>query len=295
MPQQTHPMNWTSLYQGPEKSAASVVEKPKETVPEPNKNVQPARLSSADKKPQERIDISAKKQEKDHRFRQLINSPSSSDTSSVVEHESYQNGTIPNIDSISSPGNPLEIPKQETMSHLPPGTFRQDSQGTLIDENLDDFSSQIKQVLIDPERQTSTKEERTTDGIISMSIPLSTPEQFEEDAMENERNVQVPEMVFRRIRDPNEEMFHPQRQKLYPFQHQVPQHEQEQQHHHHRRRRRSDRATAEKSGQSSPSKKRSHRHHHHHHHRHQSSRHVEQEQDSNLRQTDVKISLFLSV
>ncbi|CAF4375221.1 unnamed protein product, partial [Rotaria magnacalcarata] len=66
----------------------------------------------------------------------------------------------------------------QTIPHVfPPPTLRQDSQATLIDENLDDLSSQIKQVL-DQERQTyntSTKEERTTDGIGSISMRLSTP------------------------------------------------------------------------------------------------------------------------
>jgi len=106
-------------------------------------------------------------------FRQIISSSSSSsssDTDSIVEHELHR----------SKQEQPLSSPlKQPTSPRNPPQTLRQDSQATLIDENLDDLSSQLKQVLIDQERQTlntNTKEERTIDGFGSMSFPLSTPD-----------------------------------------------------------------------------------------------------------------------
>lgn len=89
-----------------------------------------------------------------------------------------------------SPARRQPTPPVIPSSQPPPAqTLRQDSQATLIDENLDDLTSQLKQVLIDHERQTvntSTKEERTTDGLGSMSFPISTPDVLSTDILEND-------------------------------------------------------------------------------------------------------------
>ncbi|CAM4941753.1 unnamed protein product [Rotaria socialis] len=118
-----------------------------------------------------------------HRSRQASSSSSSSDTGSVVQYDLQR--------SKQKPPSPRA---QQTIPHVfLPQTLRQDSQATLIDENLDDLSSQIKQVL-DQERQTyntSTKEERTTDGIGSISMRLSTPDMRSTNLLDHETSNRV--------------------------------------------------------------------------------------------------------
>jgi len=131
----------------------------------PNKTPQQP-IATSDEKSKPRTS-STTKQNIHQQFRQIIpSSSSSSDTDSVVEHGLHR----------SKQEQPPSLPKQPTN---PPQTLRQDSQATLVDENLDDLGSRLKQVLLDQERQTlntSTKEERTIDGFGSMSFLLSTPD-----------------------------------------------------------------------------------------------------------------------
>ncbi|CAF3348584.1 unnamed protein product [Rotaria sp. Silwood1] len=121
-----------------------------------------------------------------HRIRQVISSSSSSssDTDSVIQYALHR----PKQKQSSPPSSQQQQQQQATLPRFLPQTLRQDSQATLIDENLDDLSSQLKQALIDPERQTlntSTKEERTIDGIGSMSLPLSTPDILSTNLVDN--------------------------------------------------------------------------------------------------------------
>jgi hypothetical protein len=141
---------------------------------------------------------------------------------------------------------------------MQPQTLRQDSQATLIDENLDELSSQIKQVL-DHERQTvntSMKEERTTDGLGSMSFPLSTPDVLSTDILDND--------ISNRPRDDLLRSFSNQRTDY------------------HQQRPRNPTNIPERS---SPQRKKPHQPHHHHHH------HQKRYDGTSSRRTDVNISI----
>ena len=256
-------MSWNNLVHGAEPIVEAKVTELIEVNPlTPKKISEEVNHSSSNRKTQEQVDLLMQQRSKDSRHRQSSTS-SSSHTESVVEHQLYPMHQEQLITTKFSSRDPLESPHDRTPSHFPPPPpFRQDSQGTLLDENLDDLSSQIKQVFFDQERQTfntSTKEERTVDGIGSMSFPLSTPDRLETDGTNP-----IHEMIFRRIPNPSEDPHH--------------------------------RKTTEKAQNSgSPKKRNHHRHHHHHHHhqqqqqqhRHHSSRHVIENDESNLRQTDV--------
>ena len=159
------------------------------STPKKQQQQQQQQPASSEEKSKPRIS-SATKQKLQQRNRQLITS-SSSDTDSFVEHTLHR--PQQKQSSPSQPKQPTPPPV------IPPQTLRQDSQATLIDENLDDLSSQIKQVLIDQERQTvSTKEERTTDGLGSMSFPLSTPDILSTDVLDNDASNRLNENLFRR-------------------------------------------------------------------------------------------------
>jgi hypothetical protein len=148
-------------------------------------------IANSDEKSKPRTS-STTKQNIHQQFRQIISSSSSSsDTDSVVEHGLHRSKKEqpPLLTK-----QPPSLPKQPTN---PPQTLRQDSQATLIDENLDNLSSQLKQVLLDQERQTlntSTKEERTIDGFGSMSFLLSTP-----DILSTDIPNQPPDYLLRHI------------------------------------------------------------------------------------------------
>jgi hypothetical protein len=136
----------------------------------------------------------SKQQKIQQRFHQVTSSSSSSsDTDSIVEHVLEQSKQ----EQSSLP------PKQPTQpSKFPPQTLRQDSQGTLIDENLDELSSQIKQVLLEQDQQTlntDIKEERTTNGLASMSFPLSTQYIPSTDILENNISNRTTNDLLRRL------------------------------------------------------------------------------------------------
>ena len=155
---------------------------------------------------------------------------------------------------ISSPHLPARAPAIETL--------RQDSQATLIDENLDDLSSQLKQVLLDQERQTtntSTKEERTTDGFGSMSFPVSTPDVLSTDILDNDASNRLTDDLLRRFSNQRTD-YNQQRQRNST---QIPE-------------------------RTSPPRKKSH---HHHHHKHSTTR----PDGTSSRRADVNISLSPSI
>jgi hypothetical protein len=236
-------MSWDNLVFGTEPnneplSGLLVDEPTNESHTTPKKQQQQQRPpASSEEKSKPRI--SSVTQQKLPQQTRLITS-SSSDTDSFVEHTLHRPQQKQ-----SSPSQP----KQPTPPVIPPQTIRQDSQATLIDENLDDLSSQLKQVLIDQERQTlSAKEERTTDGIGSMSFPLSTPDVLSTDVLDNDTSNRLNENLFRRLsyqqrnRQSND---NPERSNLH----------------------------------------RKKTHHHHHHRRYSASRHTER----TTQQTDVNI------
>lgn len=103
-----------------------------------------------------------------HQAYQATSSSSSSDTDSVVQYALHRSNQIR-----SSP----PLPEDPTPMVFRPQTLREDSQATLTDENLDELSIQIKQVLADHEqRQTyniNSREERRIDnaGVGSSSSP----------------------------------------------------------------------------------------------------------------------------
>ncbi|CAF2130505.1 unnamed protein product [Rotaria magnacalcarata] len=161
--QHEHSFDWTALVHGAElKVSDAAVDS--HSIPKKTREQNPSISSDEEGKPRMN---QLPQLNTHHRSRQTSSSSSSSDTGSVVQYDLQR--------SQQKPPSPRA---QQTIPHVfPPPTLRQDSQATLIDENLDDLSSQIKQVL-DQERQTyntSTKEERTTDGIGSISMRLSTP------------------------------------------------------------------------------------------------------------------------
>lgn len=132
-------------------------------------------MSSSDEQLKPKINSSTKK---NLQYQTYQTTSSSSDSDSSVHQVLHRPDNQPE----SSPA-----PKQASPRTMQPQTLRQDSQATLIDANFDDLSSQLKQV-IDPERQTvntSTKEERTIDGLGSMSFPLSTPDVLSTDILDN--------------------------------------------------------------------------------------------------------------
>jgi hypothetical protein len=210
----------------------------------PRKQQQPSISSEEETKP--RISSSIK-QKLQQRTRQIASS-SSSDTDSVVEHALHR--------STQKQSSPSQH-KQPTPPLIPPLTLRQDSQATLIDENLDDLSSQIKQVFLDQERQTlntDTKEERTTDGLGSMSFPLSTPDIFSTNVLDNDTSNR-----------PNDNLFH------------------------HLSNQQRNRHSTDIPERTSLHRKKAHHHHHHHHHqKSSSSRHT----GTNAQKSDVNIFLF---
>ncbi len=143
-------------------------------------------LSSSDEKSKPPISSSTKKPIP---YQTYQTTSSSSDSESVVQHVLHRPVNEP-------------PPKQPTPPVMQPQTLRQDSQATLIDENLDDLNSQLKQVLLDQERQTvntSTKEERTIDGLGSISFPLSTPDVLSTDLLENNISNQPKDDLLRRF------------------------------------------------------------------------------------------------
>jgi hypothetical protein len=154
--------------------------------------------------------------------------------------------------------------KQPIPRIVQPQTLRQDSQATLIDENLDDLSSQLKYVLLDQERQTlntSTKEERTTDGIGSMSFPLSTPDILSTTILDNERTNRPNENSFRHLS--NQRINYSQQRNRQTFD--IPER---------------------------PTLHRKKNHHHHHHQRSSASHHIERNNENSPRRTDVSINVF---
>lgn len=141
-------------------------------------------------------------------YQATSSSSSSSDSESVVQHfirpAAREQSPVPPT---KQPTPPVISSPHHHHHHQPPRvpptqTVRQDSQATLIDENLDDLSSQLKQVLLDQERQTvntSTKDERTTDGFGSMSFPISTPDVLSTDVLENDISNRPTDDLLRRF------------------------------------------------------------------------------------------------
>lgn len=254
-------LSWDALLNGTQdtnqpKMGPIIPESNVESHSTPKKTSQPQPVLST----QVHVEPSAKPQIH-YQFRQI--SSSSSDTESIVEHELYR--TNQGGDGSSQPHPGASIPSQTgPPSMMPMQAMRQDSQGTLIDENLDDLTSQIKQVLFDQERQTlntSTKEERTTDGIGSMSFPLSTPDKLSTDIHENDLYNAGYERVFQRAANQPSATYN-------------------------------DRATARDAfhaqQHSSPPRKKTH----HRHHRHATSRHVERDHEANSRKADVSFRII---
>ena len=142
--QQEEPLDWDKLVHGNERTAPPKIEEIKDSSDEQEKR----------KPPQSYV------------FKTTYStssSSSSSDTGSIVQQ---------NLGQIQP-----EQQEQVPIVNNPSQANRQDSQETLIDENLDDFSTQLKQVLMEHERQTlnfDPKDEQTTDGLASASFPLST-------------------------------------------------------------------------------------------------------------------------
>ncbi|CAF4034099.1 unnamed protein product [Rotaria sp. Silwood2] len=156
-------------------------------------------LESSQEKPKQRLNLSTQ-QKNHHRSRQITSSSSSSssDTDSVIQYALHR----PKQKQPSPPPSQQQQQQKTTAPIFPPKTLRQDSQATLIDENLDDLSSQLKQVLIDQERQTlntSTKEERTIDGIGSMSLPLSTPDILSTNLVDNDISNRINDNLVRHL------------------------------------------------------------------------------------------------
>lgn len=220
----------------------------------PKKTQERKPVSSSDEEP--KIRMTQLPQPKAHRTRletaSSSSSSSSSDTGSVVQYDlrrSKQKQISPKV-------------QHTTPQRLPPQTLRQDSQATLIDENLDDLSSQIKQVL-DQERHTvdtSTKEERTTGGIASISMRLSTPDALSTNLLDNDASNRLHDNPLR----------HPSTQ----------------QHHRH---------SSDIHEHISPPRKRIHQQQQHHHHPHQRhtipSGYTEHKDASESRRTDVNINI----
>ena len=253
---QEPPMSWDALLNGTHdtnqpKLEPIVSESIVESHSTPKKTSHPHLVLSA----QVHVEPLAKPQIH-YQFRQI--SSSSSDTESIVEHELYR--TNQGGDPSSQPQPSASIPSQTGLpSMIPMQTMRQDSQGTLIDENLDDLTSQLKQGLFDQERQTlntSTKEERTTDGIGSMSFPLSTPDKLSTDIHQNDLYNGGYERVFQRATYQPSATYND---------------------------RATTRDTFHTQQHSSPPRKKTH----HRHHRHATSRHVERDHETNSRKADV--------
>ena len=249
-------MTWEALLNGTEQTTQRKLEPiVSESIAESHSTPKKASQTQPVPSSQEHVEPLAKPQIL-YRFRQI--STSSSNTESIVEHELYRTNQGDDVSSLPQPA--VSIPTQaglSSMAPLPP--MRQDSQGTLIDENLDDLTSQLKQVLFDQERQTlntSTKEERTTDGIGSMSFPLSMSDKLSGNPHENEMSNAGYERIFQRASNQTSGTYS-DRAIRQPF-------DTQQQH-------------------SSPSRKKSH----HRHHRHSTSRQVDRDQEANLRKADV--------
>lgn len=185
-------ITWEKLINGspdPVAQPSNPIKTPSHTIqsqPTPKKSEEKARFlssSSSEEEPKPRI-IPPTKPSPSYQAYQATSS-SSSDSESVVQH------IPPPMVRQQSPASAKRQPTPPVIPPPPPPaqTLRQDSQATLIDENLDDLTSQLKQVLLDQERQTvntSTKEERTTDGLGSMSFPISTPDILSTDVLDND-------------------------------------------------------------------------------------------------------------
>ncbi|CAF0908559.1 unnamed protein product, partial [Adineta ricciae] len=111
------------------------------------------------------------KQKLPSRPRQVISSSnSSSDTDSIVEYALHRSKEKHSASFQN---------KQHKVPLIPSQTLRQDSQATLIDENLDELSIQLRHVLHGQERYTfndTGKDERTPDDLGVFSFPLSPPD-----------------------------------------------------------------------------------------------------------------------
>ena len=142
-------------------------------------------------------------QEKIHsRSQQLASSSSSSsETDSVIQHvvhTSKQRHT-------SSP------PKHPTPPRIPIQTIREDSQGTLIDDNLDELSPHLKQDLTYQERQTlniDTKIERTMNKTDFISVLLSKPDITSNDLVDHDKENREDENVIRSSPNKNDFQHH---------------------------------------------------------------------------------------
>ncbi|UJR33705.1 hypothetical protein I4U23_021134 [Adineta vaga] len=159
---------------------------------------QPKPADSSDEKQKPRTS-SYTKQKPVHRSRQRISpSNSSSDTDSIVEYALHRSK-----DKHSSSFQN----KQHKPLFIPPQTLRQDSQATLIDENLDELNSQLRHVLHDQELYTlngSTKDERTSDGTGTMPFPLSTPDILSTTILDDELMNRRNDNLFQHISNPRQ-------------------------------------------------------------------------------------------
>ncbi len=244
-PRQQTLLSWESLINGTDPTGGLASSQPiieSHLTPKKEQKQQ----SSSDEKSKLRISSSTKKP---IIYQTYQTTSSSSDSDSVVQHILHR--------PTKEPSPPP--PKQPTPPIMP-HALRQDSQATLIDENLDDLNSQLKQVLLDHERQTvniSTKEERAIDGFGSMSFPLSTPDVLSTDLLENDIVNRPKDDLLRRYS--NQRTDYNQQRPRNPTN--IPE-------------------------RSSPQRKKPH-HHHHHHQKHSGSRY----DGINSRKTDVNISI----
>jgi hypothetical protein len=258
--QQQSSINWENLIYGTDRIIHQPSElKSSEPIIEshstPKKLQQPIKSSEEKSNP---LRNSSTKQNTILRSRPIISSSSSpsSDTDSIVEYALHRPK--------EKHSSPLLL-KQPMPRIVQPQTLRQDSQATLIDENLDDLSSQLKYVLLDQERptlNTSTKEERTTDVIGSMSFPLFTPDILSTAILDNERTNRPNENSFRHLS--NQRINYSQQRNRQTFD--IPE-------------------------RSTLHRKKNH-HHHHHHQRSSASHHIERTNDISPRKTDVSINIL---
>ena len=142
-------ITWSNLINDPAVSQESVFSEPMM-----DQHCTPTKVShpsaSAENQFSHRIHPLVPQNAHQHFCRIPTSSSSSSDTDSVIEHELPRTKPKQAIHSSSSSSvySPRSMEKLSA-SVVPPQPLRQDSQGTLIDENLDDLSSQLKQVLLD--------------------------------------------------------------------------------------------------------------------------------------------------
>ncbi|CAF0842617.1 unnamed protein product [Adineta steineri] len=184
-------INWQNLMYGNEDITQPInIIEPHEPIIETPKKPQQSLLSSDEEsKPRTSSHL---KQKMVLRPRPIIpSSSSSSDTDSIVEYALHR----PKDKQTAS-----SVLKQQ----IPPQTLRQDSQATLIDENLDELNSQLKHIPFDHEPQhifstSNVKEERTTDRNGASSFRILIPDILSTTFPDNDTPNRTNEHLLRHI------------------------------------------------------------------------------------------------